>query len=154
MKTVVMPIHKKWFDMILYEDKKEEYRKIGDYWRKRLLVDKVDRIKFVNGYGKNKPFLVVELKDIRMGTGKEEWGAVPGENYYILELGEKITYGNIKVRAMVVKKKNKFRIYSMELCYSYLCKNNKILEFQNDFEAIEYIKNHKGLDYVETKGDV
>lgn len=36
MKTVVMPIHKKWFDMILYEDKKEEYRKIGDYWRKRL----------------------------------------------------------------------------------------------------------------------
>ena len=145
MKTVVMPIHKKWFDMILYGDKKEEYRKIGDYWRKRLLVDKVDRIKFVNGYGKNKPFLVVELKDIRMGTGKEEWGAVPGENYYILELGEKITYGNIKVRAMVVKKKNKFRIYLMELCYSYLCKNNKILEFQNDFEAIEYIKNHKSL---------
>ena len=42
MKTVVMPIHKKWFDMILYGDKKEEYRKIGDYWRKRLLVDKVD----------------------------------------------------------------------------------------------------------------
>ena len=75
-----------------------------------------------------------------MGSGKEEWGAVPGENYYILELGEKITYGNIKVRAMVVKKKNKFRIYLMELCYSYLCKNNKILEFQNDFEAIEYIK--------------
>ena len=36
MKTVVIPIHKKWFDMILYEDKKEEYRKIGDYWRKRL----------------------------------------------------------------------------------------------------------------------
>jgi hypothetical protein len=99
-----MPIHKKWFDMILYGDKKEEYRKIGDYWRKRLLVDKVDRIKFVNGYGKNKPFLVVELKDIRMGSGKEEWGAVPGENYYILELGEKITYGNIKVRAMVEAK--------------------------------------------------
>lgn len=154
MKTVVMPIHKKWFDMILYEDKKEEYRKIGDYWRKRLLVDKVDRIKFVNGYGKNKPFLVVELKDIRIGTGKEEWGAVPGEDYYILELGEKIICDNIKIRATVVKKKNKFRIYLMELCYSYLCKNNKILEFQNDFEAIEYIKNHKSLEYVETKGDV
>lgn len=95
MKVLSMPIKKKWFDMILTGEKKEEYRTIGDYWRKRLLTDKVDRIKLINGYGHNRPYLIVELRNIRKGTGKEEWGAVPVVEYYVLELGEIVERGNL-----------------------------------------------------------
>lgn len=100
MKIVSMPIKKEWFDKILSGEKKEEYRKIGDYWRRRLLFDKVDAIKLINGYGRDKPFIIVELKDIIIGEGKKEWGAVPGEEYYILELGEIILTGNLNYEPM------------------------------------------------------
>lgn len=95
-KTVTMPIKKKWFDMILSGKKKEEYRTIKEHWRRRLLHDKTTHLKLINGYGRDKPFLVIELKTITIGIGKEEWGAVPGEEYYVLELGEITEAKNIK----------------------------------------------------------
>ena len=95
MKIVSMPIKKEWFDKILSGEKKEEYRKIGDYWRKRLLFDKVDAIKLINGYGRDKPFIIVELEDIIIGEGKKEWGAIPGE-CYILKLGKIIKSKNLR----------------------------------------------------------
>lgn len=33
---LTLPIKKKWFDMILSGEKKEEYRKIKPYWTKRF----------------------------------------------------------------------------------------------------------------------
>lgn len=95
IKIVTMPIHKKWFNLILSGDKKEEYREIKEYWRKRLLHDKTTHLRLVNGYGANAPYLLIEVKNIKTGTGKEEWGAVPGEQYYVLELGEIIASGNL-----------------------------------------------------------
>lgn len=94
-KIVSMPIKKQWFNMILRGIKKEEYREIKEHWRKRLLHDKTTHLKLINGYGKDKPYLLVELKNISIRTGKEEWGAVPGEYYYVLELGEIIATGNL-----------------------------------------------------------
>lgn len=94
-KIVTMPIMKKWFDMISSGEKKEEYRVIKEHWRKRLLHDKTTHLKLINGYGRRQPYLIVELKNIKIGTGKEEWGAVPGEQYYVLELGAVIERGNL-----------------------------------------------------------
>lgn len=94
MKTVIMPIMKKWFDMILKGEKTEEYRAIKEHWRKRLLHDKTTHLKLINGYGRDKPYLLIELKNISIGTGREEWGAVPGEEYYKLELGEIVEFKN------------------------------------------------------------
>lgn len=37
MKTLHLTLKKKWFDMILSGEKKEEYREIKYYWIKRLL---------------------------------------------------------------------------------------------------------------------
>ena len=99
-KIVSMPIKKQWFNMILRGIKKEEYMEIKEHWRKRLLHDKTTHLKLINGYGKDKPYLLVELKNISIRTGKEEWGAVPGEHYYVLELGEIIATGNLKYRAL------------------------------------------------------
>lgn len=95
MKVVSMPIKKEWFDKILSGEKKEEYRKIKEYWRRRLLHDKTTHLKLINGYGRDKPFVIIELKDIKIGFGKEEWGAIPGEECYILELGDIIEAKNI-----------------------------------------------------------
>ena len=94
-KIVSMPIKKEWFNMILRGEKKEEYREIKEHWRSRLLHDKTTHLKLINGYGRDKPFLLIELKNITVGTGKEEWGAVRGEEYYVLELGEIIATGNL-----------------------------------------------------------
>ena len=55
----------------------------------------VTHVKLINGYGKNKPYLLIEVKKVTVGTGKEEWGAVSGEEYYVLELGEIIATGNL-----------------------------------------------------------
>lgn len=37
MRTIILPIKRKWFDMILAGEKKEEYREIKSYWASRLL---------------------------------------------------------------------------------------------------------------------
>lgn len=96
MKILSMPIKKQWFDMILAGDKKEEYRAVTKFYTSRLVYKGITHLKFINGYGRDKPFLVVELKNIIIGTGKEEWGAVLGEQYYVLGLGEVIERGNLK----------------------------------------------------------
>ena len=96
MKTVTMPIQKKWFNMIISGEKKEEYREVKEYWRKRLLHDKVDRLKLINGYGSDKPYIIIELKDIKMGLGNPYHGAPLNVWVYILKLGEIVERGNLK----------------------------------------------------------
>ncbi len=105
MKTVVMPIKKEWFDMICSGKKKEEYRAIGEYWKKRFLANKVDKLKLINGYGKNRPYVIVELKEIIIGTGKEELGAIKDENYYVVKLG-KILEWRIENKGQIMMFKN------------------------------------------------
>lgn len=39
MKTLHLNLHKKWFDMILSGEKKEEYRKLTNHWLKRFTGD-------------------------------------------------------------------------------------------------------------------
>lgn len=94
-KIASMPIKKEWFDMILRGEKKEEYREHKPYWSKRLFGKNITHLKLINGYGRDKPYLIIELDGIGVGYGKEEWGAIPGEEYFILELGKIIERGNI-----------------------------------------------------------
>lgn len=90
---LILPIKKQWFDMIVKGEKKEEYRAIKPYYTTRfksigLLDDKDPKqvmIALRNGYSKDAPTLIVTVQ-LATGTGKKEWGAVPGEVYYILEI--------------------------------------------------------------------
>ena len=100
---LVLPIKKKWFDMIRNREKKEEYREIKPYYYKRfgniLLGYSLNNVKaelykniefsmlFRNGYSHNSPTIKCKCT-LRVGQGKEEWGAVPGKEYYILEILE------------------------------------------------------------------
>jgi len=101
MKILHLTLKKKWFDMIASGEKKEEYREVKPYWRKRL-NDKNDNyrefdiVRFKNGYQKNAPFVDVELRGINLAnTGKQEWGAEPFQVYYILSLGKILNTQNL-----------------------------------------------------------
>jgi len=93
---LTLPIKKKWFDMILSGEKKEEYRAMKPYYHSRfenigLLnsvlepTNEIRVVKFRNGYSRKSPSFYAWVK-IRMGEGKPEWGAEPGKDYWILEL--------------------------------------------------------------------
>lgn len=108
---LTLPIKKKWFDMILSGDKKEEYREIKPYYETRFMnlfgvifcggtwikcaeiglsecaKDGVQEITFRNGYSKNSPSFIAKCT-LSIGTGKEEWGAEKGKEYFILTVQE------------------------------------------------------------------
>ena len=97
---LILPIKGKWFNMILSGDKQEEYREIKPYYTTRFkkifemypnsnIPTGLDKqlIRLRNGYGNSRPqFTAVCSLDIK--TGKEEWGAEPGTEYYTLHIHE------------------------------------------------------------------
>lgn len=93
---LILPIKKKWFDMILLGEKKEEYREIKPYyesrftnlWKGSLIGGLAEReILFRNGYSKNSPSFIAKCS-VKIGCGNPEWGAEKGKPYYILEIHE------------------------------------------------------------------
>ncbi len=113
--TLHLNLKKKWFDMILSGHKKEEYRALSSYWVSRLCdnrkgiedmlsdieyiplldIKRFDTITFSNAYQKNRPQFEIELKEIIIGEGFEEWGAEKGKLYFVLRLGEILSTKNI-----------------------------------------------------------
>jgi hypothetical protein len=90
METLHLNLIKKWFDMVLSGEKKEEYRELSDYWKKRLTKVKMQNVKsitFSNGYAKDRRQMIVDLKYISIRQGLEDWGAIPGKEYFVLHLG-------------------------------------------------------------------
>lgn len=105
---LVLPIKKKWFDMIASGDKEEEYREIKPYWTSRFMKaleipksgienahkllarrgkTKDIEVMFRNGYSKDSPVLFATVR-LSIGYGNPEWGAVPCKNYYRLHIKE------------------------------------------------------------------
>ena len=86
--------------MVLYDSVRGKGRDIKPYYTSRFKkifdmypysnipygTDKRE-IKFRNGYGRDKPEFVARCTlDIK--TGREEWGAEPGKEYYTLKIHE------------------------------------------------------------------
>ena len=100
---LVLPIKKKWFDMIASGEKKEEYRAFKEYYTHRLprhfgggmktlnglycewSSGDEKEVVFRNGYGKKVPQIKC-LCTLEIGTGKQEWGAEQGKTYYVLKI--------------------------------------------------------------------
>ena len=57
------------------------------------VLRKYDTITFSNGYAKDRPQLVIELKGIEIREGKPEWGAEPGKKYFVLKTGQILSGG-------------------------------------------------------------
>jgi len=98
MEVLRLTLKKKWFDMILSGEKKEEYREIKPYWETRLeeaplapflhRFKKFDAVEFTNGYGNDKPKILIECCKIDLDYGRPEWGAKPNKPYYVIYLGD------------------------------------------------------------------
>lgn len=108
---LILPIKKKWFDMILSGEKKEEYREIKPYYEARFLKlfsemfyngtwikchdngfaicgkGRIQKIMFRNGYNKTSPSFIAKCT-LSIGKGKEEWGAEKDKEYFILTVQE------------------------------------------------------------------
>lgn len=83
-----LTIYKEYFEAILGGWKTKEFRGNTPYYRSRIRdshrVVKHDTVKFTNGYGKNRPYMIVELKDV---TETKE--------LFTLYLGKILEKGNI-----------------------------------------------------------
>lgn len=95
---LILPIKKKWFDMIIAGEKKEEYREISDYYESRfadLYYHSLEfnenalrprfNVIFRNGYSKKSPSIRCEV-EVSIGYGKPEWGAEPKKQYFVLQI--------------------------------------------------------------------
>lgn len=91
---LTLPIKKKWFDMILSGEKKEEYRTMSNYYYSRLkkiddaiVNNGVSYILLRNGYSSNSPTLKIKITErIMIGGGKKEWGYIPPNVNYIIKI--------------------------------------------------------------------
>ncbi len=94
-----LTLNRKWFDMIINGQKKEEYRDIKPYWQTRLFhkdgtPKDFDYVQFRNGYSPESPVAIVEFRSARINTGNPEWGATDGERYYVITLGRVVHFKN------------------------------------------------------------
>ena len=99
---LILPIEKKWLNMILSGEKSDEYREIKPYWTVRIVhwlgfsasetemvlallreqeTLKAKPVVLQNGYGRNAPKVEV-MCTISIGTGRVEWGVKQGKEYY------------------------------------------------------------------------
>jgi hypothetical protein len=106
--NLTLTLKKKWFDMILSGEKKEEYREIKPYWLTRFkyycnhddmmheLNYEYTHIIFKNGYSKDAPSFLIELNDIKFGKAKPEWSDNWQGEVFVIKLGAIISTKNIK----------------------------------------------------------
>ena len=109
VKELDLVLKRQWYEMIEQGIKTEEYREIKPYWTKRFLRFERPLFAHRNGHescnekhythvrfraGYTSRSMIFELKDIRIGKGRKEWGAPEG-SVYILTLGNRcIEIGN------------------------------------------------------------
>ena len=100
-KRPTLQIKKRYCDMIVSGEKKEEYRSLDRYRLKYIYewfalgIPLPASVKFRNGYHKKALTLIVEVTGIRIGTGREEWGAKKDVEYHVLELGRILFNGRL-----------------------------------------------------------
>ena len=94
---LTLPIKRKWFDMILSGEKKEEYRSLSTYWRERFVkalgqypasLPGGDSFYVLirAGYGKSCPTARLCVQWERCRYGKPEWGADGNTKYNVLHI--------------------------------------------------------------------
>ena len=91
---LTLPIKQEWFDMICRGEKREEYREVTEYWRKRIdsartldykQFKEIFDVKIRAGYNSKSPTATLRVH-LTLGKGVQEWGAEPYKDYYILQI--------------------------------------------------------------------
>jgi hypothetical protein len=91
---LTLTLYKEYFVAILGGWKTKEFRKNKPYYRSRIRdshgVVKHDAVKFINGYGRHRPWMIVELKDVS-----------ETDELFTIHLGKVLDKGNIPGAWMV-----------------------------------------------------
>lgn len=96
MRILHLTLLREWFDLILCGEKREEYRSIKKYWRRRLEGQHYDEIYFRNGYATLAPWMRVELIEITRGRWR-------GREVFVLRLGKILETRNIDEKNRTTK---------------------------------------------------
>jgi hypothetical protein len=80
MKILHLNLYRCFFDAIVRGEKRFEYRRITQFWTKRIEDRKYDVICFRNGYSKSAPEMLIEYLNYEKGKYKDM-------DVYILKLG-------------------------------------------------------------------
>src|SRR6056300_1328403 len=99
-KILHLTLKKSWFELMVSGEKTTEFRKPSDCIKQRLVDKEYELVRFVNGYGSDKPFFVdkylgykVAKKDEEIPFKKETIGIKKGD--YKIFLGKIIEKGNL-----------------------------------------------------------
>ena len=98
---LILPIKRKWFDMILSGEKREEYRLSKRHWRSRIAHELTlarasgckPEVEFRCGYSALAPRATFEIESIFERLGRPvhpEWGE-PSDWHYVLRLGRRLS---------------------------------------------------------------
>lgn len=87
-----------WYDEIEAGSKMEEYRELSDYYRSRLTLPLLRGSDIFRHYdyvlfhrGRFSPTtMLVQCDGIRIGYGREDWGAERGKQYFVIHLGDRV----------------------------------------------------------------
>lgn len=86
---ITLPIKRFWFDMIASGEKKEEYRSLtkrySTMFHNAMNENGCFWCRLRNGYRTSSPTLTVYVR-LSVGVGNPDWGAVPGEKYFVLSV--------------------------------------------------------------------
>ena len=101
MQILHLTLKKHWFDLMLSGEKKQEFRKPSEWIKTRLVGKDYDLIKFVNGYGSDKPYFVCEYLGYELSVGYKKIAFQSTEveiekGDFIINLGKIIETGNLK----------------------------------------------------------
>lgn len=89
MKILNLTLKKHWFDMIATGEKTEEYREVKPYWVSRLSRT-YDAVCFRNGYSKDAPTMLFEVRNISITHGHVKWGAPEFDEVFVISLGKRL----------------------------------------------------------------
>lgn len=76
----------KWYDMILEDIKREEYRDL-ERWRRRIVGKPYTHVRFRRGY--TSTCQILRIDGLSEGIGREDWGAPKDKEVLIIRLGER-----------------------------------------------------------------
>ena len=77
LKPLLLTMKKEPFTVMISGEKTSEYRRPSKWIESRLIGREYDLVKFVNGYGKDKPYFVAEYK-----------------GYFKINVNERMEYSN------------------------------------------------------------
>ncbi len=94
-------LKKRWFNMVASGEKQEEYREIKPYWQKYFVHGLIKIggicyspanviICFSLGYSTDRPQMRYKCRGLVVRTGRPEWGAETGKEYFVIQIGERI----------------------------------------------------------------